>query len=300
MIYDQCVSILPPQSFKDLINFSPTFPQVAAVVQCMVSAHPHLATERLSIKDLPDFQAVYIDETAKVVPAKDSSEETFVQVGRFRNDAPYEDPFDTEEPIPSTLDILPIPDDYEPTTLKVLTNMMRERREDVKEPTLHLRSIAHIQDGSMKVLEEAQDFIEKYHEEHPSSPKVGVYSLRILRVAYELMKEPSIRQECLISGHLALILKIMNVEPKSPALQVAGIEAFFQLMGSYGIDETLPVPPNCERGKNVSRLSRNVIRTTIVSLASAPDPSCDLRTLFRGLRCIVNWYHTSIIKRLAM
>lgn len=282
------------QTFKDLIHFSPTFPQVAAVMHYLVSIYPHLAWEPLSIKDLPRFQEVYVDETAKVPPAKDSSEAKNLSPSKFRPEAPYTDPFDAEDPLPSKHNHGDIPDDYHPYSLQHMLEVARERSTDILEPTFHLRSLGNVQDGTAELLEEAEDAIYKYRKEYPNNTKIVVYALRCLRIAYERVKVMSSKQELCISGHFGKILTLMNVEPRSAAVQVAGLEAFFHLMGSFGIDETLPLPPTIVREHVYGKLFRRVVRTTIVSLAASPDPNTDLRTLFRGLECIVNWYHTSL------
>lgn len=293
----KCYSIFSGllQTFKDLVDFSPSFSQVAAVFQRLVSLHPHLAWEPLSIRDLPEFQAVYVDKIAEISPAKeDSNDARHVSKSKFRRDPPYQDPFDTVEPIPSNISIK-IPDDYDPVPLAYLIRTLRQSKEDILEPTIHLRSLAHDQDGTMETLDEAKGFVEEYNVKHPTNPKVAVYSLRTLSAAYERMESSSLKQDCCTGGHFGLILRLMGVEPGSPIVQVAGLEAFFLLLGAYGMDETLPTPPTVKRGKANSKRYREVVMATISSICTAPGHADDLRVLFEGVRCIARWYHSTMV-----
>lgn len=259
----------------------------------MVSQYPHLAREPLSIKDVPEFQDLYTDLTVSVEPAKDNSEEKDVNQGNFLREPPYEDPFELQPEIPNKLGLMPIPDSETESYIEHQIRNLRERKDDIKEPTIHLRSLMYIQDGGPSRREELEDFVDKYSTEHSTNVKVATYSLRALRSAYRQMENPRQRQDCVESGHFALILKLMTVQPKSCKLQVAGFEAFFEAMGSYGVDESLPLPPVMERGRLVNAVYRKVIKTTLLSLTTAPE-HIDLQTLLKGMECIVKYYHTSM------
>ncbi len=267
--------------------------------QCLTTLYPHIASEQLGVKDLPEFQAVYMDQTTKVVPAEDDSKEMHINKSEFPRDPPYEDPFDTQKPIPSELNIEEVPDDHPPGALDVLCQRLRDHDRDHLEPTIHLRSICCQQDGSVKMMEEAQLHVKKYLNKHPDSPKVAVYALRCLRVAYDKLLEDE-RMDYVTDGNFVLILQLMNMEPRSCAVQVAGLEAFFHLMGAYEFDESLPLPPTVERGEVVSRMFRRVVKTTIVSLATgAGGPGrVDLKVLFDSIKCIIRWFHVTLIPRL--
>ena len=95
------------------------------------------------------------------------------------------------------------------------------------------------------------------------------------------------------AGHCALILKLMALQPRSCKLQVAGLEAFFHVMGGYGIDESMPIPPYLERGRLVNSSFLRVIKTTLLSLTTAPE-HIDLQTILKGIECVVKYYHTSM------
>lgn len=276
------------------MQFAPTYSQVSAVLQQLVSQYPHLACEPLSIKDVPEFQDVYVDRTVSVEPAKDNSEEKDVNV-KFPYEAPYQDSFESEEEIPNKLG-LRYPDEIS-SHIEIEIQHLREKNKDILEPTIHLRSLAYIQDGSPRMLEKLQDFVDKYTVEHPINVQVAAYSLRALRAAYQHMENPRLKQDCVEDGHFALILKLMAVDPRSCKLQVAGLEAFFHVMGSYGIDESLPLPPVMERGRLVNAVFRKVIKTTLLSLTTAPQ-HIDLHTLLKGMECIVKWYHNSMTPQL--
>lgn len=270
---------------------------MSAVFQLLVSHYPHLAREPLSIKDVPEFQDVYVDETVSIVPAKDNSEERDVNRGNFLYNAPYEDPFETEPEIENKLGLKRIPDSTD-SYIEMQIRKIRERKEDIKEPTIHLRSLTFIQDGSPKMLEELQDFIDKYSVEHPTNVRVATFSLRALKSSYQKMKNHQ-KQECVEDGHFALVLKLMAVEPRSCKLQVAGLDAFFRVMGAYGIDESLPLAPVMERGRPVNASFQKVVKTTLLSLTTAPE-HIDLQTLLKGIECTVKWYHTSMSPELQM
>lgn len=259
----------------------------------MVSRYPHLAREPLSIKDVLEFQDLYTDLTISVKPAKDNSEEKDVNQGNFLREPPYEDPFELQPEIPNKLDLKPIPDSESDSYVEHQIRNLRERKLDIKEPTLHLRALTYVQDGGPSRLEELEDFVDKYTTEHSTNIKVATYSLRALRTAYRHMENPRQRQDCVEAGHCALILKLMAMQPKSCKLQVAGLEAFFEVMGSYGVDESLPLPPIMERGRLVNSVFRKVIKTTLLSLTTAPE-HIDLQTLLKGIDCIVKYYHTSM------
>ena len=277
------------QTFKDLISFTPTYSQVAAVFQLLVSVYPHLTQEPLSIKDLPEFHDVYTDPTPTTTStATTKGGESHIAPRPLNADPPYADPFDTE---PQTLGRR-IP---EGGTAEMMIRNLRDQKRDTEEPTIHLRSLAYLQDGSPQKLEELRGFVERYHEKHPRGCRVGVYSCHALKAAYEKLNITNKRESC-VDGHFALVLRLMDVEPTSCTLQVTGLEAFFYLMGGYGMDETLPLPPSVERGHVPNPLSRKVVRTVLHSLSDSTNPSdcIDLRVLFRGVQCVINWYHTKL------
>lgn len=283
------------QTFQDLVHSSPTYSQVSAVLQLLVSQYPHLASEPLSIRDVPEFQDVYVDKTDSIEPAKDNSEEKDVNM-KFPAEAPYRDPFETEKVIPSKLDGLQYRDDYS-SHLKYEFKHLRERNQDVLEPVIHLRSLYYTQDGSPRTLEKLRDFIEKHTAEHPANVQVATHALRALTSAYTQMENPRLKQDCVEDGHFALILKLMSVNPQSCKLQVSGLDTFFHVMGSYGVDEFLPLPPNTERGRLINKLFHSVIKTTLLSLTTAPQ-HIDLQTLLKGMECVVKWYHNSMAPEL--
>jgi hypothetical protein len=260
----------------------------------LVSRYPHLAQEPLSIKDVPEFSDLYIDLTISVEPAKDIKDDRFLGKGVFPRDPPYEDPFELQPEIPNTLGIKPIPDSEIDDSVQNQIQSLRRQKQDIKEPTLHIRALMYVQDGSPGMTEELQDFIDKYSSEHPTNVKVATYALRALKAAYQHMKSPQVKQDCVEGGHFALILKLMAVAPRSSKLQSAGIEAFFHVMGSYGIDESLPLPPVMERGRLVGGHFHRVIKTTLLSLTTAPE-HVDLQTLLKAMRTVVEYYHTSML-----
>ena len=271
-------------------------------MQHLVTAHPHLAFEPLSIKDLPRFRDVYKDVTSHVPPAEDSSKDANLNASKYPVECPFADRFDTEDPLPSKFDrssLLDEPDEYR-YPVKHMLKGTGERNADLGEPTLRLRFLLNAQDGSLERLAEGEDAIYQYRVQYPTSVRVAVCALRLLQAAYERVNDHAVRQELCVSGHFGKILELMSVEPRSCALQVAGLEAFFHLMGGFGINTSLPLPPTVERGEGrvTGAPFNREIRTVIVSLAASPDPSTDLRMLFRGLECIVNWYHTSLSDKL--
>ena len=248
----------------------------------------------LTIKNISKFHDVYTDHTAEIVAAKDDSEERDINEGKFRREQPFDDPHVIEKPIPSPIDKVAVPDDHNSEPFRVLTELMRKRKEDKLEPTFHMRSLGHLQDGSLQQLKEARDYIEKYNVDFPTKVRVAVSSLQTLTAAYELILDENDQQECCISGHFSLILKLMNVEPKSCNLQVAGLDAFFHLMGGFAMDDSLPVPSTENRGqKFVTDMTKKVVATTLASLFTAPEHG-NIKTLFDGMRSIISFYNVSM------
>ena len=95
---------LLPQTFADLVAFTPTHAQCAQLLEEIERAAPYLAREPLSVKELSQFREKYRDHTLSVGVAKDDpAEQDKALEGPYRRMAPYPDPYDQEDPIHSYL-----------------------------------------------------------------------------------------------------------------------------------------------------------------------------------------------------
>ena len=276
------------QTFNDLINFKPTFSKVAEIVQYLESIYPHIAQEPLSIKDTSEFHEVYTDETTNIAPARDDKEEQAINESKFREYAPYTDPYYVED-TRAMYDVMHPADNYEK-----YAKIMRERGDELDAPAFHLKHLERNQDGSLDKVIETRSAIDEYIEKHPKSSKVGFHALESLRAAYELMDDELDLQECCMSGHFTLILKVMAADITSNVLQCSGLKAFFALMGSFGMDDSLPVPAAEKRDMLLSTQTKKVYMTTLASLSTAPEHT-DLSILFKSMKTIVEYYHLEMM-----
>ena len=271
---------------------SPTYGQVAEVVQCLETACPHLSQEPLSIKEMSLFREAYQDPNSGIAPVKDELGDDSSLEGPYKREPPYSDPYDKEEPIRSSLSRdLPNLDDAPLGLLRTLSGLLRHRKEDMN-PSLHLRSLERSQDGSLSQLTSARETVDKYSEKYPTSIRVAVSSFKALKAGLGVIASDSVRQECCVTGFFGLFLKLMKVDLKSCTLQCIGLECFFHLLGGFGFDPSLPVPPNETRSEAVSGASKSLIMATLASLATAPE--CGMQTVAEAVACVVENYNLSM------
>lgn len=267
-------------------------------MQYLETAFPHLSQEPLSIKEMSQFRAVYQEVSVPTIPAKEETSDSGDDLldSRYRKEQPYPDPYEEEEPLrplpPHELPGFNDPELSELSLLRTLSGLLRHRREEA-DPTMHLRSLEHCQDGSLSQLMAVKRVIEKYLEKYPNSCRIAVYSLRALKSGIEVMESESDRSECCISGFFTLFLKLMHIAPTSCMLQCWGLDCFFQLMGGFGVHDTLPLPPNESRPEPMSDSTRSLILATVLSLASATEYG-GLKSIVDAILCIVEYYHTQM------
>ena len=280
------------QRFEDLINYSPSYSQVARVVEHLESVHPYLSHEPLTIKEKSHFRDVYTDKTEKIPPAKEDVTLEDDLNGHFKRDPPYPDPYDREEPLriqfPFDLD-----DDPPFGLLHPFPNLARRHR-DMPGSLMHLRLLEHSQDGSLLKLTSAKELFEMVLEKMPSSCRLAHQGLRIMKCGCELIRRDSDRQECCVSGLFSFILRLMQIEKTSFTLQCIGIECFFHLVGGFGIDSSLIHLDQSEKKPElVSSATKNVIVTMLCSLASVPEGG-GLKALVDGIKCVAECFHTRL------
>ena len=136
------------QTFEDLIEFKPSFAQVAKVVELLESDYLPVAHEMLTIKEMSQFRDVYHDEVAQIPPAKDDGAND--NIGKFNKLPPYEDPFDSEPPLrPFYPDDIFESDEPPISMYRGMRSFLRGYRErnrkDESDPTYHMRSLEYSQ-----------------------------------------------------------------------------------------------------------------------------------------------------------
>ena len=291
-----CFFPWPPQTFDDLIHFTPSFVQVAEVTQYLETAYPYLVQEPLSIKELGQFRAVYKEDSFQQVIGSLKVEDPSLDdiEGPYKKEPPRPDPFMDEEPVrvPLMPDDFPSLEDTPLSLIRTLSGLMRHRREEA-DPELHLRSMEHLHDGSLTQVLATKEVVEKYLEKHPDKCRIATYCLRALKSGVESLTSESDRCECCVMGFFTLFLKLMHVNPESCTLQCAGMECFFKLMGGFGIHDSLPNPTPGSSGTRAGPLTdstKSLIITTLLSLASATEYG-GLKAVADALRCIVDQYN---------
>lgn len=114
--------------------------------------------------------------------------------------------------------------------------------------------------------------------------------MRLLHENINRILSPSDRVECSLSGMLFVILKLMDIEPKSPLLQSLGLDCFYSLIGSHLLHEIIPIHfSETHHHSLLSCDTRAPIVTTLVSVGSSPGNW--LRKLRDGMECVVKYYN---------
>ncbi len=293
------------QTFEDLVHFKPTYSQVAKVIQSLESSHPHLSLEPLAIRDTSEFCDVYVDTTSDISPIKEEEEEEEEEEEgreeRFRTAPPYEEPYEIEPPLKNRRDraspdipVYPEGITDSPEGLDVFMRLMRRKRDHFLEsPTSTLKTLEAQQNGSLEKIENVKGMADTYLQKYPRSCRMGYATANALKRGYELLKEDPDRQECIVSGHLSLLITLMKVDIRSCMLQTSCLDAFYSLLGGSGMDESLPIPASETRATLLSDMTRGVIVTTLVSLSTAPNHG-GLRSILNSMRCVVNYYNKSM------
>ena len=270
---------------------TPSFAEVAEVTQYLESAFPFLVHEPLSVKELGQFRAVYKEDSFQQVIGSLKVEDPSVDdiEGPYKKEPPYPDLFFTEDPVRVPI----LPDDIpglEDAPLTLIRTLMRHRREEV-DPEMHLRSMGHLHDGSLKQILATKELVEKYLDKYPDSCRTATHCLMALKSGVDSLTSESDRCECCVTGFFTLFLKLMHVNRESCSLQCIGLECFFKLMGGFGIHDSLPNPGNSGvKGGPLSDSTKSLIITTLLSLASATEYG-GLKAVVDALRCIVDYYN---------
>lgn len=133
------------QTFDDLIDYKPSFAEVAHVVEMLESDYLPLAHEMLTIKEMSQFRDIYHDEVAQIAPAKDDGAND--NMGRYNKLPPYPDPFDDEPPLrPFYPDEIFEMDEPPVNMYRGMHSLLRHRdRRDESDPAHHMRSFEYSQ-----------------------------------------------------------------------------------------------------------------------------------------------------------
>lgn len=287
-VYSLKYSYSPFQRFEDLIEFSPTYDQVAKVLEFMESAHSYLCQEPLTIREKHQFRNLYTDEMEKVPAATGEYNIDEDLEGDFRKEAPFPDPYHEEDVVH-----IPASIDFDDHPLGALMNMRRRR--EFPDALIQLRFLEHSQDGTMAKMISAKETVERVLAKAPTSCHVALQGIKVIKSGCEMIHRDNDRQEMCVSGLLSFVLRLMRISPRSFVVQMAGVECFFKLVGGYGIaPEFAHLDKSGREANAVSSSTRNVVITMLVSLAAVSEHG--LKSFVGGMKCIVDYFHTHLPK----
>lgn len=274
-----------------MINSSPTYPQIVEILQYLTSVYPYIAQEPLGIRETSEFLEAWKEATAGDEEEEDDLVSTKKQTNKNnaskKEGKPYKDPFVIAENKAYDFDLSKLP---EGTNIEKAARRHMEEEEAVNK----LKSLQSIQNGTLSALEEAKEIINKYRINDAGNNRIAVYCMRVLKTGYERLKTEEMRQECVMKGHFAFILRMINMAPFSCTHQMTALNAFFNLMGGFALDERLN-PPDKRMRRSVfySATTQKVVSSTISSLATAPD-GFDLGYFFSAMKFVVNSYNLTM------
>lgn len=102
------------------------------------------------------------------------------------------------------------------------------------------------------------------------------------------------RVESTLSGLLILILKLMDIEHKSPLLQSLGLEALYTLLGGHSFHKVIPVHFTEVRPQPLSADMQSSLIATLLSVAASNGDL--LKNISIGLLTIVSYYNLKVTK----
>ncbi|CAI8007075.1 Cullin-9, partial [Geodia barretti] len=319
------------KTLADLVSYTPTHAQCAQILEAMERSAPFLAREPLSVKELSQFREKYSDPTQEIAVANDNpDEQDKALAGPYRLVAPYLDPYDQEDPIHSYLphDIPNFEDmlqgsrkeieqlfrtefegkfpqsrrmletlakegleDAPQNFLRTVSGYLKYRRED-QDPVMQLRSLEHRQDGTMALITQVREALEKHVAEHPTSARVATHGLRAYRSGVQAINVDSERQAACTSGLFNQFLRLVKMSPTSCKLQCVGVDCFFHLMGGFSIFASVPHPQSGRKTVGgVSEATKAIVIGTLESLVTSDGEEGGLRVIVSALATIVDCYN---------
>ena len=156
---------------------------------------------------------------------------------------------------------------------------------------MHLRSLEHKQDGTMALIGEVREALDKYITEKPNSCRIATHGLRAYRSGVQAINVDSERQAACTSGLFNQFLRIMKISPTSCKLQCVGIDCFFHLMGGFSIFVSVPHPQSGRKTVGgVSEATKSIVIGTLESLVTEGENG-GIRAIVSALSTVINCYN---------